>query len=231
MSEIRQPGQDELKVLLTRAFEIEAPASLREVGSVRLLGDLRLGLVEADQALELVGLKQRDQLPSVGTPMILSVLVDEEVLMLQTRLLDGGVVQEEALPTLRLAWPWSVEIRRRGDVRVAAPELPPLKAYLDFKGERREACLLNLTESGLGLGCRELFDVDLHAQVEVETELPGGVEIQTVGSVRHVERLEGDPLPLRLGMVLGCMTVEAREALRTFIQARRADRSESLRKP
>jgi len=69
----------------------------------------------------------------------------------------------------------------------------------------------------------------LHAQVEVSTQLPGYEAFQATGSVRHVEWIDGDALPTRIGLVLGCMTDQAREAMRAFIQVRRTDRSENLR--
>lgn len=233
MSEYRNLSQDDMLGLIQRAKETRAPASLRAVGSVRLLGDLQVTGMEPGTALHLSGVKLRDQLPPKGAAVTVSILVDQEILCVQGRLLDPILAEESDTlfpPILRIDWPAAqVEVRKRGDVRVATPDLPPLMATLTFRDRTFSAHLLNLTETGLGLGLPEQVMVDLHAQVEVETELPGGIRVHTTGNVRHLEWLDGDPLPTRLGLVLGCMTDQVREALRRFIQARRTDRSENLR--
>lgn len=233
MSEFRNLSPEELESLLQRARESRAPASIRAVGSVRLLGDLRISGIEVGASVQLSGAKRRDQLPPKGTPVAVSLLLGEEIFSIQTRLLDPILADESDTlfpPILRVEWPQAqMEVHRRGDVRVATPDLPPLSAKLEFKDKVYTAKLLNLTETGLGLGLTERLLVDLHAQVEVETDLPGGIRIRTTGNVRHLEWLDEDPLPTRLGLVLGCMTDQSREALRRFIQARRTDRSENLR--
>lgn len=233
MSEFRNLNPEEMGDLLQKARESRAPASIRAVGSVRLLGDLRIAGFEQGVAIHLNGAKRRDQLPPKGTPVALSVLLGEEIFSLQGRLLDPILAEESDTlypPVLRVTWPQAqVEVHRRGDVRVATLDLPPLQATLDYKDRSYPAKLLNLTETGMGLGIAEPLLVDLHAQVEVETELPGGVRIRTTGNVRHLEWLDEDPVPTRLGIVLGCMTEQNRESLRRFIQARRTDRSENIR--
>jgi c-di-GMP-binding flagellar brake protein YcgR len=233
MSEFRNLNPEAMENLLRQARESRAPASIRAVGSVRLLGDLRITGFENGVSIHLSGAKHRDQLPPKGTPVAVSVLLGEEIFSLQSRLLDPILAEESDTlypPILRVGWPQAqMEVHRRGDVRVATPDLPPLNATLEFRDRSYAAKLLNLTETGMGLGLAEQLMVDLHAQVEVETELPGGIRIRTTGNVRHLEWLDEDPVPTRLGLVLGCMTEQTREALRRFIQARRTDRSENLR--
>ncbi len=233
MSEFRNLSQQEMEDLLRRARESHAPASIRAVGSVRLLGDLHISGSELGVAVHLSGAKHRDQLPPKGTPVAVSVLLGEEIYSLQSRMLEPILAGDSDTlypPVLRVDWPQAqMEVHHRGDVRVATPDLPPLRATLAFRDRVYEAKLLNLTETGMGLGLTEHLLVDLHAQVEMETELPGGIRLRTTGNVRHLEWLDEDPLPTRMGLVLGCMTDQDREALRRFIQARRTDRSENLR--
>lgn len=233
MSELRNLSAKELENLLQVARESRAPVSIRAVGSVRLLGDLHISGFEVGASVHLTGAKRRDQLPAKGTPVAVSLLLGEEIFSIQTRLLEPILADESDTlfpPVLRVEWPQTqMEVHRRGDVRVATPDLPPLTATLEFKEKVYPAKLLNLTETGMGLGLTETLLVDLHSQVEVETELPGGIRIRTTGNVRHLEWLDEDPVPTRLGLVLGCMTDQSREALRRFIQARRTDRSENLR--
>jgi c-di-GMP-binding flagellar brake protein YcgR len=233
MSEFRNLNQKEMEDLLQQARGSHVPASIRAVGSVRLLGDLRITGFEAGASVHLSGAKHRDQLPPKGTAVAVSVLMGEEIFSLQSRILEPILAGESDTlypPVLRVSWPQvQVEVHRRGDVRVATPDLPPLNATLEYKDKTYPAKLLNLTETGMGLGLIDHLLVDLHAQVEVETELPGGIRVRTTGNVRHLEWLDEDPVPTRLGLVLGCMTDQTRESLRRFIQARRTDRSENLR--
>lgn len=233
MSDFRNLSQTEMAALLQEARESRAPASIRAVGSVRLLGDLHISGFEAGLNVQLSGAKHRDQLPPRGTAVAVSILLGEEILSLQCNLQEPILAGDSDTlypPILRVDWPKpQVEVHRRGDVRVATPDLPPLVATLAYKDRTYPAKLLNLTETGMGLGLSERLLVDLHAQVEVETELPGGIQLRTTGNVRHLEWLDEDPIPTRLGLVLGCMTDQTREALRRFIQARRTDRSEKLR--
>ena len=114
---------------------------------------------------------------------------------------------------------------------MATPDLEPLEATVAYGAWKLQGQLLNLTETGMGLGLRERVAIGLHAHVEVTAvlPLPGGQPFQATGEVRHVEFVAEEAMPTRLGLVLGCMTDATREALRSFIQARRADRSEVLR--
>jgi hypothetical protein len=63
----------------------------------------------------------------------------------------------------------------------------------------------------------------------VETLLPGGMALHLVGDVRHAGRLDNDPLPVRVGLVLRDLPPEVRESLRRMIQARRTILSEAIR--
>lgn len=233
MTPERNLNESDLAALLQRARESSAPASIRAVGSVRLLGDLRVNGLEGGRALHLGGVRRRDQLLPPGTPVTLSLVMGDEVYALQSSLLEPIVSPDgdtQVPPILRLAWPLpQIEVHRRAQVRVGTPDLPPLQARIVHEGQPLEAELLNLTETGVGLGLRVPLMVDLHARVALETRLPGGQVIQAVGEVRHLEWLEGDRLPTRLGLVLGDMDHGHQEALRRFIQARRTVRSEALR--
>lgn len=223
----------ELAALLQRARETSAPASIRAVGSVRLLGDLRVNGLEQGRALHLGGVRRRDQLLPLGTPVALSLVMGDEVFALQSSLLEpilSTAGDTQVPPILRLAWPSpEIEVHRRAQVRVGTPDLPPLQARLIHQGQALDAELLNLTETGVGLGLTAPLMLDLHSEVALETRLPGGLAIKATGEVRHLEWLEGDRLPTRLGLVLGAMEEDHREALRRFIQARRTVRSEALR--
>jgi hypothetical protein len=65
--------------------------------------------------------------------------------------------------------------------------------------------------------------------MQVDTLLPGGVPLHLVGDVRHSGRVEDDPLPVRVGLVLRDLPPEVRESLRRMIQARRTILSEAIR--
>jgi hypothetical protein len=224
----------ELEALLIRAKGDCAYASIRAIGSSRMLGDLQVRGLEPGKAVQLMGVKRREQFPLPGTEVILSILLGDEVISSRTSLLEPIIFAEGDTmfpPVLRIAWPTqAIQTHRRHDVRVASPDLPPLHATLAFDGQRIEAHLLNLTETGMGLGFPEKLSIPLKAVVEVETRLPGGRLIRTPGEVRHAELVQNEPLPMRLGLVLGLMTDQVRDALHRFIQARRMDRSEELRK-
>jgi hypothetical protein len=132
--------------------------------------------------------------------------------------------------TLRAAWPiLPPERHHRDEVRVATPDLPPLGATLVVQGRRIAAKLLNLTETGLGLGLKQAPPCPLAGKVGVETRLPGGTALAMVGEVRHSGQLPDDPLPYRVGLVLRDLSAEAQESLRGMIQARRTIRSEAIR--
>jgi hypothetical protein len=224
----------ELEALLHRAKGDCAHASIRAVGSSRMLGDLQVRGLEPGTAVQLMGVKRREQFPPAGTDVILSILLGDEVLSAQTSLLEPIIFAEGDTmfpPVLRVAWPSrAIQTHRRHDLRVATPDLPSLRAIVVFEDRKIQAHLLNLTETGMGLGFSERLAIPLKSVVEVETRLPGGRMIRTSGEVRHAEMVENEPLPLRLGIVLGPMTDQVRDTLHRFIQARRMDRSEELRK-
>ena len=224
----------ELEKLLIQAKGESAYASLRAVGSPRMLGDLQVRGLEPGTAVQLMGVKRREQFPPSGTEVILSILLGDEVISSRTSLLEPIIFAEGDTmfpPILRVAWPTrAIQTHQRHEVRVATADLPPLQAQVEFDGRKVPAHLLNLTETGMGLGFERPLAVPLKAVVAVETRLPGGEIIRVAGEVRHSETLENEPFPLRLGLILGAMSDRAREALHRFIQARRMDRSEELRK-
>ena len=234
MTQAHEMNRTELQNLLQQAKESRAPASLRAVGSPRMLGDLQVRGLELDEAIHLMGAKRRDQLLPTGTEVMLSMLVGDEILSARTNLLEPIISSEgDTLfpPILRVAWPeHAIESHRRGDVRVATPDLPPLTAMIEHEGRTLSAQLLNLTETGVGLGLEEHLSLPLRSLVKLEANLPGGVCLKATGEVRHSEFIDGDAWPARIGMVLGGMTGQTLEALRRFIQARRTDRSEEMRK-
>jgi hypothetical protein len=223
----------QLETLLRRALMVRAPTSLRSEGSNRLLGDLQLRGLEPGHALHLVGAKRRDQLPPAGTAILLSLLLGEEVLAIHTTLLDPLVAHEEEAffpPVLRAAWPTEgVSFHHRADVRVAAPDQTPLDAVLRIPGAEFPARVLNLTETGVGVGLVEDPGLHLGMEVAVETSLPDGGLLRLAGDLRHIELLEWDPLPWRAGIVLRGNPQDVLEGLRAFVQNRRTDRSDSLR--
>ena len=223
----------ELETLLRRALMVKAPTSLRTEGSNRLLGDLQLRGLEPGEALHLLGAKRRDQLPEAGTPILLSMLLGDEVLAIHTTLLDPLVAHEDETffpPVLRAAWPREgVSFHHRADVRVAAPDQAPLEGLLGVAGTEFAARLLNLTETGIGIGLVDGPGLHLGMGVVLETHLPEGILLRLTGEFRHIERLEGDPLPWRAGIVLKDNPPEVLETLRAFVQNRRTDRSDSLR--
>lgn len=222
----------ELCALLAAAVQAATPASLRESGSLRMLGDLQLHSVEPGQWVLLRGAKRRDQHPSVGTVLTLSLLLGDEAYAIRTTWLETVSTLEEAGPLVRVAWPTQIlERHHRQDLRVASPGLPTLDAVVSVGGERHEAKLLNLSETGIGLGFSQSFPLVLRAHVDVQTVLPGEIPFQIDGEVRHMEILEDDSLPMRVGIVMGSMEGPERERMRRFIQAKRTLLSELSRNP
>lgn len=234
MTDMNDLSGNKLESLLLQAKEECAYASIRAIGSPRILGDLQVRGLEPGRALQLMGVKRREQFPPSGTEVILSILLGDEVISARTTLLEPIVFAEGDTmfpPVLRVAWPeQAIQTHRRHEVRVATPDLPPLAATLEYGGRTIQVRLLNLTETGMGLGLDEKVSIPARAEVQIETVLPGGERIRTTGELRHAEVVEREPLPMRLGIVLSHMHDSVRDALHRFIQARRMDRSEELRK-
>lgn len=225
MPETRSLREDELGSLLERVRTVQAAVSLRVEGTARLLGDLKVCAVAPGAAFQLEGAKYRDLLPAPGAVVTISFLLEDEVVSVHTVLLEP-----EAPRTLCAAWPLQpLDCHHRDEVRVATPDLPPLGATLVVGGQRFGAKLLNLTETGMGLGLKKLPPVPVCGDVGVETLLPGNQPLRMVGEVRHCGHLEGDPLPYRIGLVLREPAPDVQEALRRVIQARRIIRSEAIR--
>jgi hypothetical protein len=225
MTETRPANPEEPGALLERIRAAHGAASLRVEGTARILGQLRLGCLEPGTAIQLKGAKRRDRLPQPGTAVTLSFLLGEEVVSIHTVLLEP-----QAPRTLRAAWPTQpLDRHHRDEVRVATPDLPPLGAVLVVQDRRFPVKLLNLTETGLGLGMKCPPPVPVQGQVGVETTLPGGIPLRLAGEVRHSGQLPFDPLPYRVGLVLHGLPAETQEVLRRVIQARRILRSEAIR--
>ena len=215
-----------LEQFLIQARLTKAVASLRlQGGSSRLLGDLRIHTFRPGSTLELSGLHARDAVPTEGTPVTLTILLGEEVLTLESLLLPS--LPDEAGDTLLcLDWPHEpAQLHRRRDMRVAAPEQPPLRVRVGLGGRVLDAMLVNLTETGVGLALEEVLMVDLHAPVDIDAELPDGSVLHCPGEVRHLAYLEGQDFPTRLGVVLLPSPGTDLEPIHRFIQARRTDRS------
>ena len=214
-----------LQCRLTRAV-----ASLRlHDANARLLGDLRLHRYRAGAFLELAGLHVRDSAPPVGTAVTLTILLGEEVLTLES-VLDAPVADRKGNRILRLSWPLESARRlQRRDMRVAAPDQPPLKVQVRLAGRSFEALLVNLTETGVGLAFQESLLVELHTSVDLDATLPDGALLHCPGEVCHITHLEGEAYPTRLGVVLSLQPGMDLEPIHRFIQARRTDRSASLR--
>lgn len=234
MNELQHLDVPTLETALRRAHLVKAPTSLRAAGSDRILGDLQLRGLESGVALHLLGAKRRDQIPSAGTEVTLSILLGDEVLSLRSQLLEPLVAAEgDTLfpPVLRVAWPTeAVSFHHRTAVRVAAPDQLPLEARVRAQGgPSAPARVVNLSESGLGVALAEATWVHAGMELEIEMELPGIGRVRLAGEVRHLTLLEGKELPLRAGLVLGPLEPATRDGLRRFVQNRRTDRSESLR--
>lgn len=230
MGHLQRLSDSDLQSLLQAAQDQHAAASLRAHGSHRMLGDLHLRGMEPGEALHIVGAKRRDQLPETGTHMTLTLLLGDDVVSFETPFLSPLEVDADMAPILRVGWP-SEGIHRhpRRQVRVAAPQQTPLAAQVKVDRKEVPGLLLNLTEAGLGLALKEELLLEFHTQVEVTTCLPDGAPFRCSGEVRHFTHLEGDGYPTRLGITILKATEEDLENLRTFIQLRRTDRSDSLR--
>jgi hypothetical protein len=198
--------------------------------SSRLLGDLRIHAFRPGSSLELSGLHARDSVPSEGTPVTLTILLGDEVLTLESLLLPPSP-DELGNTILRLEWPHeSARLHHRRDVRVAGPDQSPLKVRVSLGGRQYAALLVNLTETGVGLALEESLMVDLHTTVDIDAELPDGTVLHCPAEVRHLNFLEGQDHPTRLGLVLTPGPGTDMEPIHRFIQARRTDRSHTFRK-
>ncbi|HEX9082719.1 MAG TPA: PilZ domain-containing protein [Holophagaceae bacterium] len=217
-----------LNQLLQEAVDSQAPASLRPGDSPRLLGDLRLATFEAGETLDVVGIHRRDRLPVPGSSATLSILLGHELLALDVEL-QAVHPRDGETAMLRLSWPLDARLHRRSDIRVAAPDQAPLHAEVELGGQRLDALLVNLTETGVGLAFQGVLMVDLHASLEIDAMLPGGIPLRCPAEVRHLTVLEGQDYPTRLGVVLHPRAESDLDLVRQFIQARRTDRSQSFR--
>jgi hypothetical protein len=219
-----------LEQFLIQARLTKAVASLRLQGAnSRLLGDLHIHRSQPGSALELSGLHARDSVPAKGTLVTLTILLGEEVLTLESRLL-APIPDGSGNTLLSLGWPReSARLHHRRDVRVAGPDQSPLRVKVGLGGRDLDALLVNLTETGVGLAFQETLMVELHAAVEIDAELPDGTVLHCPGEVRHLTYLEGQAYPTRLGVVLSPGPDTDLEPIHRFIQTRRTDRSQSLR--
>jgi len=230
MPPVRTPSPAELEDLLRKAIDTRAPATLRLEGSNRILGDLRLASMRSGLDLALLGAKRRDSLPVSGTKAALSLVMGDEVLSAATMFLEPLEGDALAGPVLRLAWPGpEIGFHYRKDMRVAGPSQTPLQAELEANGGVWPARIMNLTETGLGLGLAMELALEPFSIVEVRTTLPGAGALRAVGEIRHVTLLDDEALPTRIGLVIRDASPEDLDALYRFVQMRRADRSENMR--
>lgn len=230
---VRTPTPAELEDLLRKAIDVRAPATLRLEGTNRLFGDLRVAGMRSGIDLRMAGAKRRDLLPPSGTKAALTLVIGDEVLSAPTMFLepqDSDPDLPGGAPLLRVAWPGpEIAFHHRADIRVAAPSQTPLLAELEANGGVWQARILNLTETGLGLGLAEPLPLEAYSIVEVRTELPGAGRLRAVAEVRHVTLLDDEALPTRMGLIVKDAAPEDLDALYRFVQMRRADRSESMR--
>ncbi len=197
--------------------------------NARLLGDLRVYSFRVGNHLDLAGLHVRDSVPPLGTPVTLTILLGEELLTLESTL-GTPLTDRQGNRLLRLEWPEeSARLQLRRDVRVAGPDQAPLQVRVGLGGRTLDALLVNLTENGVGLVFREVLTVELHTAIELDAELPDGAVLHCPGEVRGLVHLEDQDYPTRLEVVLNPQIQADLEPIRRFIQARRTDRSESLR--
>lgn len=218
-----------LERFLLQARLTGAQASLRLEGPhARIFGDLHIHGLRSGASITLSGLHRRDSVPDEGTPVSLTVLLGEEVLSLRSTL--AAPTQENEATILALTWPEvPAQIHPRRQVRVASPAQNPLKARVSLGTRVLEALLMNLTETGVGLAFQESLMLDLHTTVEIDAELPGGTTLHCPGEVCHLTYLEGHDYPTRLGVMLRPTPTTDLGPMLQFIQARRTDRSQSLR--
>jgi hypothetical protein len=220
-----------LEQFLIQSRLTKAVTSLRLQGPTsRLLGDLRVHAFRPGLNLELTGLHARDTVPTEGTPVTLTILLGDEVLTLESVLLSP-TPDELGNIILRLEWPHQpARLHHRRDVRVAGPDQSPLEVQVSLGGRHYQALLVNLTETGVGLALEEPLIVELHTTVQIDAEFPDGTALHCPAEVRHLNFLEGQDHPTRLGLVLTPAPGTDMEPIHRFIQARRTDRSHTFRK-
>ena len=229
MSQLRTLTESELEALLREALAMHASVSLRARHSVRMLGQLHVERLEPGAAIWLEGAKHRDHLPPAGTPVLVSLILGDRAISCPTVMLEPHEDHPNP-PLVRTAWPSQpLEFHTREEVRVATPTLPPLEGVLLHQGRRLPVMLLNLTETGMGVGLAADESFEALEQVEVETHLPGGASFRVLAEVRHFETLDHDPLPTRIGLVLLNVPPDILVSLRSLIQARRMYLSQDLR--
>jgi hypothetical protein len=218
-----------LERFLIQARLTGAQASLRLEGPhARIFGDLHIHAIRSGGEISLSGLHRRDSVPDPGTPVSLTVLLGEEVLTMHATLIAPTVEGDGTI--LHLSWPQvPAQIHPRRQVRVAAPAQNPLKAKVGLGTRVLEALLMNLTETGVGLAFQEALMLDLHTTLEIDAELPDGTALHCPGEVCHLTYLEGHDYPTRLGVMLRPTPTTDLGPMLQFIQARRTDRSQSLR--
>lgn len=213
-----------LEALLRQAERLQSSATLRQVGSRRILGDLQVAFLEVPTSVVLTWDNGREQAPAPGSEVVLTLVVGDEVHTLRAAMVEA--VQ----PHLRVTWPSELlETGARTRLRVAAPDQIPLEARLCQEGACREAELLHLTESGMALAVNAPFEAEVGDELLVETELPGGRLLEVVCRVLQVTESRLSPERLQVELGFHMLAVEAGETLQRFIQARRTDRSELLR--
>jgi hypothetical protein len=220
-----------LEQFLVQSRLTKAVTSLRLQGPTsRLLGDLRVQAFRPGVNLELTGLHARDTVPAEGTPVTLTILLGDEVLTLESVLLPP-TPDELGNAVLCLEWPQQpARLHHRRDVRVAGPDQSPVKVQVSLDGRHYQALLVNLTETGVGLALEVPLIVELHTVVQIDAELPDGTALRCPAEVRHLNYLEGQDHPTRLGLVLTPAPGTDMEPIHRFIQARRTDRSHTFRK-
>ncbi len=213
-----------LEALLRQAERLQSSATLRQVGSRRILGDLQVATLEIPTAVVLTWDNGREQAPAPGSEVILTLVVGDEVHTLR------AVLVEAIQPHLRVTWPSELlETGARTRLRVAAPDQTPLEARLCQEGACREAELLHLTESGMALAVDAPFVTEVGDELLVETELPGGRLLEVACRVMQVTLPTSSSKRYQVELSFHRLLPEARETLQRFIQARRTDRSEMLR--
>lgn len=202
--------------LLQTALASQAPVTVRAIGACHVIQGLKICGLEDGLSISLdVGTGPMPFL-TLGASVAISFILEDQVVSAR------AVVQKAPLsgsPLLVVAWPSPfLEFHTLREVRVTVSGEPPLIALLEMGGRSQVAEVLNLTEHGLGLGLQEPVSLGLNLRLTVDVELPGGSLIHAQGCVRHFERLDGDRLPMRIGLLFEGLPDFCREALHQFMQ-------------